>query len=172
MPSEKIGLIIGPAGRNIRKMQEDYECKISIEDGGLCTITGVNAEKVQACLDYIKTMTAEVELGSIYEGRVTAIKEFGAFVEVLPSQEGLVHVSELSDGFINSVTDAVRIGDAQFKIVDAFVRGPCAGHLQLCRRRVDAEIRAAWSDTACCANGGLATPRRVIEHSHARVQLC
>jgi polyribonucleotide nucleotidyltransferase len=111
VPSEKIGLIIGPGGKNIRSMQEEYEVKISIEDSGLCTITGVNGEKVDKCLEHIKAMTAEVELGTVYTGRVTAIKEFGAFVEILPGQEGLVHVSELSNEFIRAVTDVVRIGD-------------------------------------------------------------
>ena len=111
VPSEKIGLIIGPGGKNIRSLQEQFDCKISIEDGGLCTITGIDATKVQACLEHIRAMTAEIELGAVYEGRVTAIKEFGAFVEILPNQEGLVHVSELSDGFIRAVTDVVRIGD-------------------------------------------------------------
>jgi polyribonucleotide nucleotidyltransferase len=111
VPQEKIGMIIGPAGKNIRGMQEQFEVRISIEDGGLCTVTGVNAEKVMACVEHIKAMTAEVGVGQIYEGRVSAIKEFGAFVEILPGQEGLVHVSELSDTFIKSVTDVVRIGD-------------------------------------------------------------
>ncbi len=111
IPQEKIGLVIGPAGKNIRAMQEQYECKISIEDGGLCTVTGLNAAKVDEAVNYLKAMTAEVEIGQIYEGRVTAIKEFGAFVEILPGQEGLVHVSELSNEFIRSVTDVVRIGD-------------------------------------------------------------
>ena len=111
VPSEKIGLIIGPGGKNIRSMQEEYEVKISIEDSGMCTITGVNGEKVDKCLEHVKAMTAEVELGTVYTGRVTAIKEFGAFVEILPGQEGLVHVSELSNEFIRAVTDVVRIGD-------------------------------------------------------------
>ncbi len=111
VPSEKIGLIIGPGGKNIRSMQEEYEVKISIEDSGMCTITGVNGEKVDKCLEHVKAMTAEVELGTTYTGRVTAIKEFGAFVEILPGQEGLVHVSELSNEFIRAVTDVVRIGD-------------------------------------------------------------
>jgi|GEM_PF-14248 len=111
VPSEKIGLIIGPGGKNIRSMQEEYEVKISIEDNGMCTITGVNGEKVDKCLEHVKAMTAEVELGTTYTGRVTAIKEFGAFVEILPGQEGLVHVSELSNEFIRAVTDVVRIGD-------------------------------------------------------------
>ncbi len=111
VPSDKIGLIIGPGGKNIRSMQETYECKISIEDGGMCTVTGVNGEKVDAAVNHIRMMTAEIELGTTYEGRITAIKEFGAFVEILPGQEGLVHVSELSNDFIRAVTDVVKIGD-------------------------------------------------------------
>jgi polyribonucleotide nucleotidyltransferase len=111
IPPDKIGLVIGPAGKNIRQLQEQFECRISIEDGGLCTVTGLVAEKVMACVEHLKAMTAEVEVGQIYEGRVTAIKEFGAFIEILPGQEGLCHVSELADSFIRSVTDVVRIGD-------------------------------------------------------------
>lgn len=111
VPPDKIGLIIGPGGKNIRSMQETYECKISIEDSGMCTVTGVNGEKVDLAVNHIRAMTAEIEMGTTYEGTVTAIKEFGAFVEILPGQEGLVHVSELSNEFIRAVTDVVRIGD-------------------------------------------------------------
>ncbi len=111
VPPDKIGLIIGPGGKNIRAMQEEFECKISIEDGGMCTITGTNGEKVDAAVNHVRSMTAEIELGTTYEGRVTAIKEFGAFVEILPGQEGLVHVSELSNEFIRAVTDVVKVGD-------------------------------------------------------------
>ena len=111
IPQDRIGMVIGPAGRNIRAMQEEYEVKISIEDNGMCTVAGVNSAKVDACLEYLKAMTAEVELGAVYNGTVTAIKEFGAFIEILPSQEGMCHVSELSNEFIRSVTDVVKIGD-------------------------------------------------------------
>jgi len=111
VPPDKIGTIIGPGGKNIRMLQETYECKISIEDSGLCTITGLVGDKVDAAIEYVSQMTAEVEMGSVYEGTVSAIKEFGAFVEILPGQEGLVHVSELSNDFIRTVTDVVRIGD-------------------------------------------------------------
>ena len=111
VPQDRIGMVIGPAGRNIRAMQEEYEVKISIEDNGMCTVAGVNSAKVDACLEYLKAMTAEVELGAVYNGTVTAIKEFGAFIEILPSQEGMCHVSELSNEFIRSVTDVVKIGD-------------------------------------------------------------
>eukprot|EP00904_Undaria_pinnatifida_P001906 jgi/Undpi1/11716/HiC_scaffold_37.g14011.m1 len=111
IPPDRIGMVIGPGGRNIRAMQEDYEVRISIEDSGVCTVAGTDSDKVEACLAYLKAMTAEVEVGTVYEGTVTAIKEFGAFIEILPSQEGMCHVSELSNEFIRSVTDVVRIGD-------------------------------------------------------------
>jgi polyribonucleotide nucleotidyltransferase len=111
IPEDKIGVLIGPGGRNVRAMQEEFETRISIEDNGTVTVAGSNPEKVQACFQRIKDMTAEVEVGTVYKGKVTAIKEFGAFVEILPGQEGLCHVSELSREFIRSVTDVVRIGD-------------------------------------------------------------
>jgi polyribonucleotide nucleotidyltransferase len=154
IPNEKIGLIIGPGGKNIRAMQENFECKISVEDGGICTVTGANAEKVKKCIEHIRSMTAEVELGAIYEGRVTAIKEFGAFVEILPSQEGLVHVSELSDSFIRAVTDVVRIGDTlKVKVIaiDDF------GKVKLSRKAIILAERGA-AGSAPAAEGGAPAP--------------
>ncbi|MCC6670059.1 MAG: polyribonucleotide nucleotidyltransferase [Planctomycetes bacterium] len=111
IPTEKIGLVIGPSGKNIRGMQDEFQVKINIEDDGTVTVAGQNSEKVETCVQKIRDMTAEVQVGGVYKGRVTAVKEFGAFVEILPGQEGLCHVSELSDTFIRSVTDVVRVGD-------------------------------------------------------------
>jgi polyribonucleotide nucleotidyltransferase len=111
IPVDKIGLVIGPSGKMIRGLQEEFTVKINIENDGTVTVAGASLEKVDACVKRIKDMTAEVEVGAVYKGRVSAIKEFGAFVEILPGQEGLVHVSELSHEFIRSVTDVVRIGD-------------------------------------------------------------
>ena len=111
IPTDKIGLVIGPSGKNIRGMQDEFSVKINIEDDGMVTVAGMSSEKVESCVARIKAMTAEVELGTTYKGRVTSIKEFGAFIEVLPGQEGLCHVSELDVGFIRTVTDVVRIGD-------------------------------------------------------------
>jgi polyribonucleotide nucleotidyltransferase len=109
--SEKIGTLIGPGGKNIRGMQDMYECKISVEDDGTVIVSGNDADKVDAAVKRIRDMTAEVEVGTVYLGRVVSVKEFGAFVEILPGQEGLCHVSELSNEFVRSVTDVVRIGD-------------------------------------------------------------
>ncbi len=111
IPIDKIGLVIGPSGKMIRGLQEEFTVRINIEDDGTVTVAGTNSEKVDACVQRIRDMTAEVEVGKVYKGRVSSIKEFGAFVEILPGQEGLVHVSELSNTFLRAVTDAVRLGD-------------------------------------------------------------
>src|SRR5262245_54659937 len=162
IPTEKIGLVIGPGGKNIRQLQETFECKISIEDGGLCTITGLNAEKVKACVEHVRAMTREVEFGNVYEGRVTAIKEFGAFFEILPGQEGLVHVSELSDGFIRAVTDVVRIGDTlKVKVIaiDDFGKVKLSRKAILLAERGGAAAPAAAGAPAGAPAGEAAPPR-------------
>ncbi|HLU40614.1 MAG TPA: polyribonucleotide nucleotidyltransferase, partial [Planctomycetota bacterium] len=111
IPEDKIGAVIGPGGRTVRALQDEFSVKISIEDDGRVTVAGPDVAKVEAAYQRVKDMTAEVEVGSVYKGKVTSVKEFGAFVEILPGQEGMVHVSELAEGFVRSVTDVVRIGD-------------------------------------------------------------
>ena len=119
IPVDKIGALIGPGGRNVREMQESYEVRISINNDGTVQVAGADAAKVGECEQRIRDFTAEVELNQTYKGRVTAIKEFGCFVEILPGQEGLVHVSELSNEFIRSVTDEVRVGDEiEVKVIE------------------------------------------------------
>lgn len=109
---EKIGLIIGPGGKTIRKLQEDTGTKIDIEDTGIVTIACSESAGAEACRDRIQAMTEGVKVGAIYEGRVTSIKDFGAFVEVLPGKDGLVHISEMSSGYVGNVNDVCRVGDA------------------------------------------------------------
>ena len=108
---EKIGLIIGPGGKTIRRLQEETGAKIDIDDDGVVTLSSLEAAGAEAARDKIVAMTEGVQLGRIYEGRVTSIKEFGAFVEILPGKDGLVHISEMSDGYVSSVTDVCRVGD-------------------------------------------------------------
>jgi polyribonucleotide nucleotidyltransferase len=113
IPSEKIGYLIGPGGRQIKAMQEQYKVKISIlDDQGNVQVAGVDRELVQACLDAIRGMCETPKIGTKYAGTVKGIKDFGAFVEILPGVEGLLHVSELADGYVNKVTDIVNVGDA------------------------------------------------------------
>jgi polyribonucleotide nucleotidyltransferase len=108
---EKIGLIIGPGGKTIRRLQDETGAKIDIEDTGVVTLSSSDAAGAEAARDKIVAMTEGVQIGRIYEGRVTSIKEFGAFVEILPGKDGLVHISELSDGYVSSVTEICRVGD-------------------------------------------------------------
>ena len=108
---EKIGLVIGPGGKTIRRLQEETGAKIDIEDSGVVTLSSLEAAGAEAARDKIVAMTEGVQVGRIYEGRVTSIKEFGAFVEILPGKDGLVHISELSDGYVSSVADVCRVGD-------------------------------------------------------------
>ena len=108
---EKIGLVIGPGGKTIRRLQDETGAKIDIEDSGIVTLSSSDAAGAEAARDKIQAMTEGVQVGRIYEGRVTSIKDFGAFVEILPGKDGLVHISEMSEGYVSSVTDICRVGD-------------------------------------------------------------
>lgn len=108
---EKIGLVIGPGGKTIRRLEEETGAKIEIENSGVVTISCIEAAGAEGARDRIQAMTEGVQIGKIYEGRVSSIKEFGAFVEILPGKDGLVHISELSDGYVSSVSDICRVGD-------------------------------------------------------------
>jgi polyribonucleotide nucleotidyltransferase len=108
---EKIGALIGPGGKNIKKLVEESGCEIDIEDDGTVNIFSVSAEGMQIAVDHISGMTAEAEIGKIYRGRVVTIKEFGAFVEFLPGKDGLVHISELANFRVKKTEDIVKVGD-------------------------------------------------------------
>ena len=108
---EKIGLLIGPGGKNIKKLVEESGCEINIEDDGTVNIYSVAEEGMKIARDAIMGMTAEAEIGKIYRGRVVTIKEFGAFVEFLPGKDGLVHISELANFRVKQTEDIVKIGD-------------------------------------------------------------
>ena len=111
VPVEKIGLIIGPGGKNIKRIQEETGAKVEIEDDGSVHISGLEALGAEEAQRQIQMIIAEVEIGATYNARVVSIKDFGCFVEILPGQEGLVHVSELSNEFVSKVSDVVRVGD-------------------------------------------------------------
>ncbi|WP_419191207.1 polyribonucleotide nucleotidyltransferase [Saltatorellus ferox] len=112
IPSDRIGFLIGPGGKNIRQMQADYEVRISIvDDEGNVQIYGTNAEKVKKCRDAISATMETPEVGSRYNGTVKSVRDFGAFIEILPGVEALCHISELGEGFIENVTDVVNVGD-------------------------------------------------------------
>jgi polyribonucleotide nucleotidyltransferase len=108
---EKIGALIGPGGKNIKKLVEESGCEIDIEDDGTVNIFSVSAEGMKIAVDHITGMTAEAEIGKVYRGKVVTIKEFGAFVEFLPGKDGLVHISELANFRVKKTEDIVKMGD-------------------------------------------------------------
>jgi polyribonucleotide nucleotidyltransferase len=108
---EKIGALIGPGGKNIKKLVEESGCEINIEDDGTVNIYSVSADGMKIARDAINGMTAEAEIGKVYRGKVVTIKEFGAFVEFLPGRDGLVHISELANFRVKQTEDIVKLGD-------------------------------------------------------------
>ena len=115
---EKIGKLIGPGGKMIRSIQEATGATIEVEDDGTVFISASGAGKAEKALEEVERLCAEVKVGTIYTGRVSSIKEFGAFVEVIPGQDGLCHVSELSDGYVRRVDDIVKVGqEVRVKVI-------------------------------------------------------
>ncbi len=108
---EKIGDVIGPGGKVIRKIIEETGAEINIEDSGEVTISAPSAEQLAKARDRILEITEEVEVGKIYTGVVKRITNFGAFVEILPGKEGLVHISQLAPYRVKNVSDVVKVGD-------------------------------------------------------------
>jgi len=108
---EKIGALIGPGGKNIKKLVEESGCEINIEDDGTVNIYSVSEEGMKIARDAITGMTAEAEIGKIYRGKVVTIKDFGAFVEFIPGKDGLVHISELANFRVKQTEDIVKLGD-------------------------------------------------------------
>ena len=108
---EKIGALIGPGGKTIKGIVAETGAEINIEDDGSVHIYATSGESMQRAKEIIGGMTKEIEIGQTYQGRVVSTKEFGAFVEVLPGKEGLVHISELADFRVKRTEDVVKPGD-------------------------------------------------------------
>jgi len=128
---EKIGAVIGPGGRVIRGMVEETGATIDVEDDGTVRVGGSDPEGVRRAIDMIRGLTKEVQIGEVYDGRVTRIMTFGAFVEILPGKEGLVHISELTEERVNRVEDVVNLGD-EVKVVVVEIDN--LGRINLSRR--------------------------------------
>ena len=109
--SDKIGALIGPGGKNIRGIQEKTGCVIEVDDDGTVLIASANRDAAAEALRQVEACTATVQIGKIYDGVVSSIKDFGAFVEILPGRDGLVHISELSTGYVSSIDKVVGVGD-------------------------------------------------------------
>lgn len=121
---EKIGEIIGPGGRVIRKLMEETGCSIEVDDDGSVSVSGTNDASLASAIEKIKGLTAEVVIGEIYEGEVKRIEPFGAFVEVLPGKDGLVHISRMGAGFVNNPEEIVKLGQkVKVKVTEVDDRG-------------------------------------------------
>lgn len=108
---EKIGAVIGPGGKGIRRIEAATGATIDIEDDGTIMVACVGLENALKAREMIEQVTEGVKVGKIYTGRVASIKDFGAFIEVAPGQDGLCHISELSDSYVKNVNDVVKVGD-------------------------------------------------------------
>ncbi len=121
---EKIGDVIGTGGKIINEIIDACDVKIDIEDDGLVAITGNNPEGVARAIKWIEDLTKEVAAGEIYDGKVTRLMDFGAFVEILPGKEGLVHISEFSNSRVDRITDVAQVGqELHVKVVEIDDKG-------------------------------------------------
>jgi DNA polymerase III epsilon subunit family exonuclease len=128
---EKIRDIIGKGGATIRKIQEETGTEINVEDDGTVEIAAVNSDNSRKAITWIESLTREVEVGSLYLGKVTRIMNFGAFVEILPGKEGLVRIGELADYHVPTVEDVVSVGDEVMVVVTEIDR---QGRVNLSRK--------------------------------------
>ena len=132
IPVDKIGAIIGPGGKNIRQLQEDTNTRIDIEESGLIYISATNAADSDAARDQILGLIETPVLGNIYTGKVVRITDFGAFVEILPGVDGMVHISQLDSERVSNVEDVVSVGDE----LTVMVTGIENGKVRLSRQAV------------------------------------
>ena len=116
IPKDKIGAVIGSGGSVIRGMIDEFEVTIDIDDEGKVVIGGTDEDSLNAAIERIDGLTREIQQGDLFEGKVVRIMPFGAFVELLPGKDGLVHISELAEGHVDTVEDVVQIGD-ELKVI-------------------------------------------------------
>ncbi len=111
IPQDKIGEIIGPGGRTIREIIAETGAQVDVEDDGTVNVSGTLDKEVSSAVERIEALVKEVQPGEIYEGEVKRIQPYGAFVEVLPGKEGLVHISDMSEDFVQDPQEIVSLGD-------------------------------------------------------------
>jgi polyribonucleotide nucleotidyltransferase len=135
---EKIGALIGPGGKHIRAITDSSGAQIDIQEDGTVNIFAVDADAMESAISQVNALTAEIEIGRTYDGKVIAVKDFGAFVECMPGKEGLVHISEMANERIDSVDSICKPGDAmRVKCIDIDNQG-----------RVRLSRKAALNDAA------------------------
>ena len=109
---DKIGAVIGKGGEMINKITTETGAEVDIEDSGLVTISGKDPEKIAKALEWVKSLTEEPEVGKIYNGTVVTIKDFGAFVNIMPGIDGMLHISQIVEGRrLKKVEEVLHVGD-------------------------------------------------------------
>jgi polyribonucleotide nucleotidyltransferase len=121
---EKIGDLIGPKGKTIRGIQEETGAELTVDDSGTVTIAAVGGEAMERARQMVAAITAEPEVGAVYEGTVKSTTAFGAFIEIMPGTEALLHISEMRHGRTERTEDVVKKGDhVKVKLIDRDERG-------------------------------------------------
>jgi polyribonucleotide nucleotidyltransferase len=133
VPTDKLGAVIGSGGETVRSIEEQCDVSVDIQDDGTIYIAATSGPCAQKAQAMIEALTEEAEVGQIYTGRVRRITDFGAFVEILPGTDGMVHISQLSDQYIENVEDAVKVGDEIMVMVTNIDR---EGKIRLSRQAV------------------------------------
>jgi len=135
IPVEKIGELIGPGGKNIRELTERTGAQISVEENGSVNIYSMDQSSIDAALSYVKKLGLVPVVGEIYDGKVATIMEYGAFVDIAPGISGLVHVSEIAEGFVKDVRKYLNEGD---EVKVKLLSKERDGKLKLSIKQVDA----------------------------------
>jgi len=120
LPEDKIGEVIGSGGKTIKGLMEKYSVQIDIDDDGRASISAIDQDKIDACAVEIEAMIKEVQIGEEYPGVVTRVEAYGAFVEFLPGREALLHVSEMSGGFLSDPSAIIKVGDRLNVVISGF----------------------------------------------------
>jgi len=170
---DKIGTVIGPGGKTIRSIIEATKASVDIGNDGTVIIGSPDEESARKAIEMVENLTKEVEAGAIYTGKVTRVLNFGAFVEILPGKEGLVHISELADHRVAKVEDVVKVGD---EITVKVIEIDNMGRINLSRRATfetssqttDGGARDSRSSNEPFNRGGARPPQRY--HSDRRPQ--
>lgn len=131
---DKIGTVIGKGGETINKITSETGAEINIEENGLITVAAADTEKIEKALNWIKSLVEEPEVGKVYNGKVVSIKDFGAFVNILPGIDGMLHISQISDKRIDKVTDVLSMGQEVKVRLEAI---DDKGRLSLSMRHID-----------------------------------
>ncbi|ATC99013.1 MAG: polyribonucleotide nucleotidyltransferase [Pseudomonadota bacterium] len=149
IPPKKIADVIGKGGATIRALTEETGTTIEIEDDGTVKIAATNGESARAAIARVEQLTAELEVGTIYSGKVVRIVDFGAFVNVLPGKDGLVHISQISEERVNNVADHLKVGDeVQVKVLEVDRQGRVRLSIKEALKKDDAPAEANAEEKA------------------------